>query len=166
MHRSNLYRPQGVLEYLVHLPTGNILTASPFMRTDTFNYRNEKLKHKNLKWLVHPEKIRECVKIPGGKLSPNSHIWFHIKNLKWNKEQKILYSDELRYFDGISNHTIKITGKTEEVKIFDNCTYVNVFIDDVKYFVLIWKCEDIRFIFAGNHSNINTDIPKIIQHLK
>jgi hypothetical protein len=164
MRRSAIYRPKGQLEYLIHLATGNIVTASPHMRIDTFAYRNEQLKQKGLRWFVDPTKIREFAKIPGGKLQPNSHIWFPAKNLQWDSSTKTFSSDHLRYFDMISDHTIRITGKTGEVREFSNPEFKRVKVDSTEHHVLIWKNADLRFVFAWNRSGAKSNSIEIAKH--
>ena len=165
MRKSSIYRSKGQLEYLIDLSTGNIVTASPYMRIDTFAYRNEKLSSKGLRWFADPAKIREIAKIPGGKLSPNSHIWFPASNLNWNSSTKTFTSDRLRYFDMISDHTIKITGKTGEVREFTNPEFKKITVNSIEHHILIWKNGDLRFLLAWNHSNQKTSSTDISSHI-
>lgn len=148
------YRPEGIREYLIHLPTGNIVTSQPYMRVDTFSYRNEKLKPKRLKWMWTPQKVNQFAKIPGGKLSANSHIWFPIQNLVWDRENRVLYSPKLKYFDGIGDLSIHITGKSGKVIKFTKNTYQSNRDSGNPYKgQLTWESPetDVKFVLAWSH---------------
>jgi hypothetical protein len=134
------------------------------MRIDTFSYRNDKLKQKGLRWFADPTQIRNIARIAGGKLSPNSHIWFPASNLNWDLQTKTFTSPSLYHFDMISDHTIRITGKTGEVREFTNPEFKRVMVNSIEHHVLIWKNSDLRFVFAWNHSRAKSNSEEIAKH--
>ena len=157
------YRAPGQREYLIHLATGYIVVAQPFMRVDTFQYRNQQVSKKGLCWFISPEKINEYAKIKGGKLSANKHIWFPIGNLKWDKADKVLSSPSLYYFDGIGELDIKIKGKRDTVT-FTNPKFEKIQTENGSVHQLTWSSPDTDIVFklAWKHVGNRTQSVNVI----
>ena len=161
------YRPTGILEYLVHISSGMVIAASPYMRIDTYRYRNRKLSTKGLKWLVNPNIIKETVKIPGGYIKPNSSLVFGIKNLEYDKETKTLHSPRLNYFEGISRHDIIIKGISKTLT-FKYSNYSHRIVkdsitgNDIKIMKLVWESDetDVKFVISWYKHNNRTIVVK------
>jgi hypothetical protein len=153
-NRRALYRPEGTREYLIHLASGSIITAQPFMRVDTFEYRNKQLALKGLRWFVSPDQIRQYAKIPGGNISPNRNLWFAATNLIYSEEKRVFWNKSLRYFDGIGDLLILIKGKTATMT-FDKTKFEKIETSNGYIHQLEWSSSetDVRFVLAWQHIN-------------
>ena len=149
------YRPSGQLEYLVNPKTGFVICASPFMRIDTFEYRN---KHLNgFQWISDFRKAKEIVKIAThGRLTfsgKNSGIFFYTKNLKYDSKQKMFTCDGLHYFDGISSHDIVIKNeKTGVSRTFEH--KLDMYQSTPCGGVIKWECTEdktLTFVLEYKH---------------
>jgi hypothetical protein len=143
------YRKRGILEYLIHLPTGNIVVANCFSRIDTFEYRNNTLKPKRLRWMLH-DTAKNVLKLPkGGRLGYQKEtlFWF-ANNLNYNKETRTFSCEGMKNFQGLSLHDIVIkNSKTGISKTFvnDHGMYEKFEKGEKSFTRLWWVCDDLTF---------------------
>ena len=120
-----VYRADGENEYLVNTKTGFLVCISPFMRVDTFEYRNEKFKSKNspLRWMTI-SRAKLTVKLPCKGVLSSDHIFFYAENLSYDKGSRNFTCNGLHYFDGLGNLNIRIkNAKTNAVRNFEKQNY-------------------------------------------
>lgn len=137
------YRKQGILEYLINLSNGEIIDSCVYARIDTFSYRNENFRKKQIpyRWSLIDNAMK-TVKFPnGGKLGYGSTIFWYVNNLTWNKETKTFSCPGLKYFSDISDHKIVLkNSKTGVTRTFEYSDYLKA--SDDSGASIIWKCVE------------------------
>jgi hypothetical protein len=144
---KSVYKKIDEFEYCIDIENNLIINAFSGGRKDTYDYRQNKLRSQGSWRLISARTINNFIKLPHrGKINYKGRIFFFAQNLKFDKPTQTFIAPDLKFFEGLTSHKIKIKNiKTDIVKEF--VFNLDIWSETKEY---VWQVEGENLFFKIN----------------